>query len=209
MKLLSLNIGKPQHFEYKGKQITTSIYKHPVNGKRNVSLHNIDGDAQSDLTNHGGKMKAVYAYDISNYQFWKDVIERHDWTYGLFGENLTTSGLEDKNIFLGDIFKIGTVYFKAVQPRFPCYKLNIRFNREDMLPLFTQHQRNGTYFSVVQPGNIEAGDEIILAERSNFDVTIQQMVEAYYNKGTNKELLQKILAIDFLPERLLKAFRSY
>ena len=187
----------------------TSIFKYPVNGERNVSSTNIDGDGQGDLVHHGGALKAVYSYDISYYDHWKGMLQRDDWGYGLFGENLTTTGLADDNIHIGDVFKVGSVYLKAIQPRFPCYKLNIRFNKEDMLQQFMQQGRSGTYFSVVESGTLKAGDDITLVERSKHNITIKQLVEAYNNKGSDKTIVQEILAIDFLPERLRKAFESF
>src|SRR4051812_14934603 len=127
MKIISVNVGKPQPYSYHGKEGYTSIFKSPVNDERKVSRLNIAGDEQADLTVHGGEQKAVYAYDISYYHHWKKILQRDDWGYGLFGENLTTEHLPDDKIFIGDVYRIGTVYLKAIQPRFPCFKLNIRF----------------------------------------------------------------------------------
>ncbi|RZL12249.1 MAG: MOSC domain-containing protein, partial [Pedobacter sp.] len=90
---------------------------------------------QADLTVHGGALKAVYAYDISYYEHWKKILVRDDWGYGLFGENLTTEGMQDSTVFIGSVYKIGSVIFKAIQPRFPCFKLNIRFSYEFRIEL--------------------------------------------------------------------------
>jgi MOSC domain-containing protein YiiM len=150
MKLLSLNVGQPQMHIYQGKEVITSIFKSPVQGKRKVSKLNIEGDAQGDLAVHGGELKAVYSYDVSYYNHWKIILQRDDWNYGLFGENLTTEGLADDQVFIGNIYSIGSVYLKALQPRFPCFKLNIRFAMADMLQRFVQQEKHGTYFSVVQ-----------------------------------------------------------
>jgi MOSC domain-containing protein YiiM len=209
MKLISLNVGQPQPVHHNGKEVYTSIFKYAIEGERKVSTTNIEGDEQSDLAVHGGKLKAVYSYDISYYHHWKKILQREDWGYGLFGENLTTEGLTDDNILIGNIYQLGSVYLKAIQPRFPCYKINIRFNSESMVQQFTNEAKNGTYFSVVQEGTLQAGDTIELVEASKHKITIQQLVEAYYNKGTDKDILYQILAIEFLPERLRKAFQSY
>lgn len=209
MKLISLNVGKPQPFSYKGKHGYTSIYKLPVEGARNVTGLNIEGDEQSDLTVHGGELKAVYAYDISYYHHWKNILQRDDWGYGLFGENLTTEGMPDDTIFIGNVYQVGSVQLKAIQPRFPCYKLNIRFNADDMLQQFMQQAKHGTYFSVVQQGNLQAGEAITLVEESKHKITIQQLVESYNNRGADKNIAEQIAAIDFLPERLRKTFESF
>jgi MOSC domain-containing protein YiiM len=209
MRLVSLNVGQPKTYTYQEKEVLTSIYKSAVPGSRSVSKTNIEGDAQGDLVHHGGTLKAVYSYDISYYDHWKTILQRDDWNYGLFGENLTTERLTDDKVLVGNIYKIGSVYLKAIQPRFPCYKLNIRFEKHDMLQQFMQQGKHGIYFSVVQEGTLQSGDEITLAEQSQHNITIQQLVECYYNKGADKTLLHEILLIDFLPERLRKAFESY
>jgi MOSC domain-containing protein YiiM len=209
MKLLSLNVGLPKSYSYQGKEVITSIFKSAVEGSRSVTKTNIEGDGQGDLVHHGGEMKAVYSYDISYYAHWKNILQRDEWNDGLFGENLTTEGLTDDKVLVGNIYRIGTVYIKAVQPRFPCYKLNIRFGMDDMLQQFKQQGKHGTYFSVMQEGVIQAGDAIELVEESRHQVSIQQLVECYYNKGTDKGLLHKILMIDFLPAKLRKSFGSF
>jgi MOSC domain-containing protein YiiM len=209
MRLLSLNTGQPKTYSYKGKEETTSIFKSPVAGKRSVAKFNIEGDLQSDLNNHGGELKAVYSYDATYYDHWKTILQREDWNYGLFGENLTTEGLTDDKVLVGNIYQIGTVYLKAIQPRFPCFKLNIRFGTDDMLQKFMQQGKHGIYFKVEQEGILEAGDEIVLAEESKHKITIEQYVQCYYNKGADKDILEEILAIEPLPERHRKAFESF
>lgn len=209
MKLLSLNVGKPQPFSYDGMEGYTSIFKTPVEGERKVSAFNIDGDAQADLHNHGGELKAVYAYDVSYYDHWKNILERNDWSYGLFGENLTTEGLADDTVLIGNVYQVGSVLLRAVQPRFPCFKLNIRFGADNMLQQFVRQGKSGIYFSIVEEGSLQAGDAITLVEQSRYTVTIQQLVESYYQKGRNKDIAAQILAIDFLPPRLRQAFEHF
>lgn len=209
MKLLSVNTGQPKTYSYDDKEVSTSIFKSPVQGKIKVSKLNIDGDLQGDLKAHGGELKAVYSYDISYYDHWKSILQRDDWSYGLFGENLTTQGLADGQVKIGDIYRIGSVYLKAIQPRFPCFKLNIRFGKADMLQQFMQEGKHGTYFKVEQEGSLTPGDEIFLAESSKYDITIAQYVQCYYNKGADKDILAQILAVEFLPGRHRKAFESY
>jgi MOSC domain-containing protein YiiM len=209
MKLISLNVGQPQWQEWNGKKVRTSIFKSPVSGKQRVFHHHIEGDAQADLKVHGGANKAVYAYDLSHYEHWKQVLLRTDWKHGLFGENLTTEGLPDSEVHIGDVYQIGTIRLRAVQPRFPCTKLNIRFALPDMMELFMAQKRNGIYFSVVEEGWLQAGDSIELTDRSPFAVTVQQYVDCYYSKGEDKALVETILSIPFLPERQRKAFEAF
>lgn len=209
MKLLSLNVGRPQPHEWQGKTVRTSIFKTPVSGPRKVSFLNIEGDEQSDLRVHGGVNKAVYTYDVSHYESWKKVLHRHDWPAGLFGENLTTAGLPDAEARIGDVYEIGTVLLQAVQPRFPCTKLNVRFGLPDMVERFVAQRRAGIYFRVVKEGVLRAGDEIKLAQPSPFDVTVERYVDCYYSKGRDTSLVQIILSIPFLPENQRRAFESF
>lgn len=209
MKLLSLNVGRPNDYEWNGRTVRTSIFKSPVEGKRNISFHSIEGDEQADLRVHGGANKAVYAYDVSHYAHWKNILQRDDWPYGLFGENLTTDGLLDSEARIGDVYRIGTAILQVVQPRFPCTKLNVRFGLPNMMERFMEQKRNGIYFRVVEEGAVQVGASIVLVERSSYPVTIQQYVNCYYEKGKNKGLVETILSIPFLPERQRKAFEEF
>jgi MOSC domain-containing protein YiiM len=209
MKIVSLNVGRPQEVEWNGKRIRTSIFKSPVSGKRKVFFLHIEGDEQADLRVHGGINKAVYAYDLSHYQHWKAVLQRERWEHGLFGENLTTEGMLDASVKIGDVYQAGTAKFQVVQPRFPCTKLNVRFGLPDMMERFMEQKRNGIYFRVVEEGEVQEGDAITLVEPSPYPVTIQQYVDCYYSKGEDRELVDTILSIPFLPESQRKAFEAF
>jgi MOSC domain-containing protein YiiM len=209
MKLISLNVGKPRDIEWNGKTIRTSIFKHPVDDKRHVFLQNIEGDEQADLRVHGGLNKAIYAYDVSHYEQWKKLLLRDDWRWGLFGENLTTEGLVDEEVCIGDVYEIGTAKLQVVQPRFPCMKLNVRFDRTDMIDLFMEQRRNGIYFKVVEEGFIQAGDEIKRIEASSYAVTIADYVHCYYEKGKPQHIRNTILSIPFLPESQRRVFEGF
>ena len=115
MKLISLNVGQPQELEWNGKTVRTSIFKSAVDDRRYVSKQNIEGDEQSDLRVHGGVNKAVYAYDTTHYQHWKTTMQRDDWSWGMFGENLTTEGLLDTEARIGNVYEIGTARLQIVQ----------------------------------------------------------------------------------------------
>lgn len=209
MKLLSLNVGRPQEFNWAGKIVRTSIFKNPVSDRRKVSFTNIEGDEQSDLNVHGGINKAIYAYDASHYHHWKNILQREDWQFGMFGENLTTSGLPDDKARIGDIYQMGTASLQVIQPRFPCFKLNIRFGLRDMIERFMEQKRNGIYFKVVEEGTIQVNDEIKLVKPSTFNVSIPEYVNCYYSKGADKSVLKNLLSIPFLPERHRTVFEGY
>src|SRR5690349_3355803 len=127
MRILSVNVGMPREVEVDGQTVTTGIFKEPVAGRVAVRRHNLDGDRQADLTVHGGKDKAVYAYPSEHYDFWKQELPEMNLPFGMFGENLTTTGLFEKEVHIGDTFKVGTAILQVTQPRLPCYKLAIKF----------------------------------------------------------------------------------
>jgi MOSC domain-containing protein YiiM len=158
---------------------------------------------------HGGINKAVYAYDVSHYKHWKNILQRDEWNYGLFGENLTTEGLRDDEVRIGSIYKAGSAKLQAIQPRFPCIKINIRFGLPDMIERFINEKKNGIYFKVIEEGDVQANDTITLVEESPHEVTIQGFVESYYSKGKDKSMVKKILAIPYLPESKRQAFQNF
>jgi MOSC domain-containing protein YiiM len=209
MHIISLNVGAPQEWSWNGKPVLTSIFKQPVRGAKKVSFLNIEGDEQSDLRVHGGVNKAVYAYDLSHYDHWKRIMPRSDWQYGMFGENLTTSGLPDEEVRIGNIYQVGSVQLQVVQPRFPCTKINIRFNLPDMIERFANERRSGIYFKVIQEGYMQENDPVELVELSSFPVTVSQYAECYYAKGDDRQVLQTLLSIPFLPERHRTVFEGY
>ncbi|MEO8447239.1 MAG: MOSC domain-containing protein [bacterium] len=209
MKLLSINTGLPKDFQWQGKTISTSIFKSPVNRSCKVKFLNIEGDKQADLVDHGGIDKAVYSYDYKYYPYWKKTLARNDWEYGMFGENLTTQGLTDDKVRIGNIYRIGSAMLRAVQPRFPCFKLEIRFGRDDMIKKFYDSKRFGTYFRVEQEGNININDKIELIEESKETVTIQDVVNCKVHKGKDQSKLKKILSSQWLPQNLRESLRMY
>jgi MOSC domain-containing protein YiiM len=209
MQVISLNIGKSIEVEWKSKLIKTTIYKYPVLGKRKVNFLSIDGDNQTDLVNHGGLDKAVYSYSSEYYEVWKQYIQRDNWNFGLFGENLTTKGLLDNEVKIGNIYKIGTTFLQAIQPRFPCKKLNVRFKMNNMVKLFNELKMNGIYFRVIKEGEIQSGDMIELVSESDYKITILDVVECRATKGNNQEKLNQILKIPFLPQELKNEFEGY
>ena len=157
MKILSVNVGKPQEHEWRGLRVKTAIFKSPVEGPVAVGKLDLAGDAQADLTVHGGADKAVYLYPHEHYAYWNSQLPGYPLTLGNFGENLTVSGLSEEDIHIGDQLQIGTARFTVTQPRTPCYKLGVRFNREDMTKRFYLSRRFGFYLRVLREGTVTGG----------------------------------------------------
>ena len=211
MQLLSVNVGRPRTIAWNGRAITTAIFKQPVAGPVVLAGVNLAGDQQADLSVHGGLDKAVYAYDTTHYDVWRALLpEWADWSPGLFGENLTTEGLLETEVRIGDVFGIGTARLRAVQPRQPCYKLNVRFNDGGMAARFARQNRPGIYFRVVEPGTVQAGDALTLLEKAPTTVTIQAVSELLLSRTVVLEpgQLAEVLAVPHLPAGLKQHLAS-
>lgn len=179
MNVISINAGLPRDLEWRGQIVQTSIFKEPVSGTVKVRRLNIDGDQQSDLTVHGGVDKAVYVYPSEHYAFWRQELPSLEFPLGAFGENFTTTGLDEKSTHIGDRLRIGTAEFVVTQPRMPCYKLGIRFGRPDMIKRFLQSGRTGFYLAVTREGEVTAGDGIALIASDPDAIKVAEVVRLW------------------------------
>jgi MOSC domain-containing protein YiiM len=200
MRILSLNVARPQLTVYKKTTINTGIFKKPVSGRIMLRTLNLDGDSQADLTVHGGTYKAVYAYPSEHYEYWRREFPEMKLPWGTFGENITTVGLAEEDLHVGDRFRIGSATLTVRQPRIPCYKLAARFQRDDILERFLLSGRSGFYFSVEQEGEVGSGDSIDLIAREQDGITIAEMNRLFVSEKYNGDLLRKAIASTALPE---------
>jgi MOSC domain-containing protein YiiM len=205
MKILSLNVGLPRTVWWKDRKVTTGIFKEPVQGVVALRRLNLDGDRQADLEVHGGPWKAVYAYPSEHYQFWAHELPGMELPWGMFGENLTTEGLLEESVHIGDQFRIGTSLLMVTQPRLPCYKLGLKFGRDDILKRFLESNRSGIYFSVVEEGMINAGDSIEPLHAEPHRIRVADVNRAYVNARENVLVMRRALRVKALPS----GFRSY
>jgi len=208
MKLLSIFVGRPQKVTFKGNEVETGIFKEKIEGSVKVKTLNIEGDEQADLRVHGGVNKAVYAYPFQHYKFWEN--ERPDLSFeaGKFGENLSIEGLDEKTVFVGNEYKIGSVIFKVTAPRMPCHKLGIKMEDPRFVKDFMQARLSGFYFSVKQEGIIEAGNSIELLKEGENELTIDETFLAYHSERNNKQLLHKTISTPDLPEDWIEFFKK-
>jgi MOSC domain-containing protein YiiM len=183
-KVISLNIGLPRTVYFRGQEVTTGIFKEPVSGHIKLRRLNLDGDRQADLTVHGGPDKAVYAYPAEHYDYWKKRLPHMKLPWGMFGENLTTEGLLEDEVNIGDVFRVGSSEVVATQPRMPCYKLGVKFGRMDIIRQFMNSKLTGIYFRVLKEGEVEAGDAIELINRDENDVTVKDIVRLVTGEGS-------------------------
>ncbi len=199
MKIISVNVGLPREVAWKGISVSTGIFKEPVSGSIPVRRLNLDGDRQADLTVHGGPYKAVYGYPSEHYPYWRGELPQQDLPWGVFGENLTTEGLDEASLFIGDRLKIGSAVLQVAQPRLPCYKLTIRFDRDDMIKRFLHSRRSGFYFSVVEEGEVQAGSVIEIVSRDPNQISVADISNLYFSKEPDPELMRRAAGATALP----------
>ena len=200
MRVVSVNVGMPREIASTTGPVMTGIFKEPVEGEIPVRRLNLDGDAQADLTVHGGVDKAVYAYPVEHYDFWRREFPDKELPFGMFGENLTIEGLLDDTVSIGDSLKVGTAILIVTQPRLPCYKLALKFQRDDIIKRFLANGRTGFYFSVEQEGMIAAESAIELLSKDEHHVTIPDIARLYVSHEPDEELLQRAVSVGALPQ---------
>jgi len=213
MKLLSVNVSLPKEVPYMDKRTTTGIFKEPVSGRVLLRSLNLDGDGQADLKGHGGIYKAVYAYSIENYDYWKRELGRTDFTPGQFGENFTVERMLDDAIYIGDEFRVGRALVEVTQPRVPCFKLGIKMGMPQFPKMFLASCRVGFYLRVLEEGEVGTGDVVERVKTDPERMSVREVCHLLYFDQKNLEGAQKALRIQALSsgwrgsfeERLTKA----
>jgi MOSC domain-containing protein YiiM len=217
MKILSLNVGLPKPVSWRGRRIMTGIFKEPVEGRVRLRRHNLAGDGQADLSVHGGLDKAVYAYPSEHYPFWRRELELESLPWGAFGENLTTEGWWEDEVHVGDRFRvggIGGVELVVTQPRMPCFKLALRFDRfgcgDDVVERFLESGRPGIYFAIVEEGEIGAGDAMERVHEDERGVTVVDVIRLFLDrKGeSDPDLLRRAASVEALAAGWREHFRK-
>lgn len=191
--VLRIFVSRPKLINWNGNAVATAIFKNQVEGVVQVKRLNLDGDEQADLTVHGGPDKAVYAYPIEQYEYWKNEMPSRSWDWGSFGENLTVQGFTEHSLHIGDTFSIGTATFAVTQPRMPCFKLGIRLGDPSMVRRFYMSAKWGFYLSVSQEGEIKAGDKMIHQSRDAHDVSLADVSRCFLDRTVDRDLVRKVL----------------
>jgi MOSC domain-containing protein YiiM len=204
MKIVSIQVGKLQQIPNHTPAVLTGIFKTPVSGPVEVRKLGLQNDEQADLKVHGGFDKAVYAYSFEAYSWW--VIHRPEDSYssGAFGENLTIDEIHEDQTFIGDTFALGSAILQVSEPRFPCFKLGLKYNDASIIKRFMQSRRPGIYFRVLQEGRIQAGDELRLIAREKISISILELFEL--KADVSIERLREMIQVKSLPERWRNKF---
>jgi MOSC domain-containing protein YiiM len=197
-RLISVNVGRPREISTRrGRPFMSAIFKAPVEGRVRVEGVNLAGDDQADRSVHGGPEKAVYAYAREDIDWWENI--HGDLPNGVFGENLTTAGLDVSGALLGERWRIGTTVLEISGPRFPCSKLGIRFGDQRMVKAFAKASRPGAYMRIIEEGDLGAGDEITIVSRPDHAVTLSVASDAVLK---DRSLAAAVLAVPGLPDEL-------
>jgi len=208
MTVVSVNTGGPREVHFNSDTVRTSIWKLPREGRVRAAGFNLDGDEQSDLTVHGGPYKSVYVYPSEHYAFWRSELPNVELPWGVFGENLTTEGLLETSVSIGDRFGIGSAEFQVTQPRQPCFKLGIRFGREDMLKRFVVSGRSGFYLSIVREGDLGRGDTIQLTHREPGSMSVADIFALKMTGDGTPDTLRRAASLESLTPSWREHFLS-
>ena len=208
MTVLSVNVGLPREVSWRGRMVTTGIYKEPVAGRVAIRALNLDGDGQADLRVHGGRDKAVYAYPSESYELWSRERPELALAAGAFGENLTTEGVLEENVSVGDRFRVGTAELVVTQPRLPCFKLGLKMGRAAFVTEFLERGLFGFYLAVAREGEVEAGDPIVELLRDPNGLPVTEIARLYLRGRDDLEGMRRAAALDVLPASWRDYFRK-
>ncbi len=204
-RVISVNVGLPKQLSVRrGRPMMSAIGKLPVEGPVRVEGINLAGDLQADRRVHGGPDKAVYAYAREESDWWAQELGR-EIVDGMFGENLTTAGVDVSGARIGERWRIGTVELEVCQPRLPCSKLGLRFADLRMVKRFGQASRPGAYLRIVTEGELQVGDELTVVSRPSHEVTVALVADAIL---VNDALAAKAASAPELAEDLARHLRD-
>lgn len=209
MKITSTNIAKPHIFIWNGKEEKTGIYKKPTSAPMYLEKEAVKGDEISNRKVHGGEFKACYLFSTDHYPYWKNRYPNLDWTYGMLGENLTVEGLNEKELSIGDIYKVGNAIVQITQPREPCYKFALKFESQNVLNEFIAHGYPGTYVRVIKEGVVVPGDTFELIEPAKGSISVYDFFQLLYAENKNKNHIKSILNNEALPLRKRKRLERF
>ena len=207
-RLVSINVGMPKDVQWQGKTVHTGIWKAPVDGPVMVRRLNIDGDGQGDLAGHGGEQRAVMVYQTHAYDYWKSYLGRDDLRPGHFGENFTVDGLSDREVCVGDRYRIGEAEFEVTQPRVTCFRVGMRLGEPEMPSLLVSHRRPGFYFRVITEGLVQAGDAIVRTRRGRHELSVADVDALLYLPDRNIDRLRKIVDVAALSPGWQQSFHD-
>lgn len=178
-------VGGVRELDTASRVVTTGIYKTPVDGPVAATGVNLEGDDQADRTVHGGPHKAVYGFPAEHYPSWRASFPEVEFTEGAFGENLTTVGLLEEDLCIGDLYRCGSCELRVTQPRMPCFKLAIRLGEKTVLKHMLESGQTGFYFTIATEGVLRAGDAMEPIERPDRALPVSEITRIYASRAAD------------------------
>lgn len=208
MQLISINVSLPVLLPVPGRPIRTGIYKQPVEGSVRITKLRVQGDAQADLSVHGGLNKAVYVYAHDHYAYWAERLGRDDFEFGQFGENFTVEGALEDVVHVGDTYRVGSALIQVTNLRQPCFKIAFKMGMEDFPKMFLQSGRLGFYNRVLEEGETKADDCFEIETPDPAQVSVTDLARAMFWEKEDFELARRILTIESLEPSLRNEFQQ-
>ncbi len=177
----------------------SGIDKRPHDGPLWLSREGLACDGQADLRFHGGADKALHHYPAEHYDAWHGEMASPRLGPGGFGENLSTTGLVEADVAVGDVFRLGGAVVEVTQGRQPCWKLNLRFGCPDMAARVQASGRMGWYYRVLEPGAVQAGDALVRLERRAPEWTLERLWRILYVTPLDRDELTAMADMQALP----------
>jgi len=209
MKIVSTNLAKPAFVTINGEQQRTGIFKKPTHQPIYLDKEEVKGDEISNRKVHGGIYKACYLFSADHYPHWQNLYPHLDWQYGMLGENITVEGLDETQLYVGDVYKVGNALIQVTQPREPCTTFAAKMGSLDILEQFIAHCKPGTYTRVLKEGNVTVGDTFKLVEQLEQSITVSQLFKLLFDREKNQEHLRLAIENTALPEKKRKELKRF
>ena len=208
MRIQFLNISRAKTIFHKGEEVQTGIFKVSTQKPLVARTLGIEGDEQADLVLHGGIDKAVYAFPSEHYSYYQSLLRQEPYSPGQFGENLTTEGLLESGVRIGDRYRVGEVVFEVSQPRSPCYKFAIKMGTVEAMSVCINSAKTGFYLRVMSEGIIQSGDQIEIEYMNDTAPTVEEIHTLYYLDKNNLEGLTKAVGCNSLAKVFKDSFEN-
>ncbi|ASB87541.1 uncharacterized protein S101395_00987 [Bacillus sonorensis] len=206
-EISSIYVGSPNIYEFEGKKVETAIFKQPVDFPVFLSRTNFEGDKQADLIHHGGADKAVCVYPGDHYAYWENELKKK-LPQAAFGENVSVKGLTERDVCIGDIFKLGEAMVQVSQPRQPCFKLAKKLNVKDMVLKVRNTGYSGFYFRVLEEGIVAPDSQLQFVSRDAHEITVAHANHLMYHDRNNQSAIRKILEVEALSDSWRASFEK-
>ncbi len=208
MKVTSIQLGEIREIQYLNQIAESGIFKIQISGPAKLKFLGFEGDQQADLSVHGGRDKAVYAYSFDAYSAWRSERPKDQFENGALGENLTLDLLKEGELCIGDSFKLGSTIIQVSEPRFPCFKLGMKFKDPSIIKQFMKIGRPGVYFRVLQEGVVESGEALELMDREQKLVSVLELFN-FNSSAVDQELLARLASVKSLSESWKRKFERF